>query len=147
MVLNETNTGRVMRPSPDGVEPLFREELKVLSREEAEKLSNPNKLDPASADRGERQFRIHCYACHGDISKKGASWSLGEAGQKFTIKKPPHIAEDQRIIKSSDGYLYGVIHFGYGLMPSIGYKLSPSEEWDIVNYIRKAQGIENKTGR
>lgn len=41
----------------------------------------------------------------------------------------------------TDGSIYATIHFGIRLMPGHGWKLSPTEHWDIVNYVRSAQGI------
>ncbi|MCB0331689.1 MAG: cytochrome c, partial [Bdellovibrionales bacterium] len=40
----------------------------------------------------------------------------------------------------SDGHIFSYIHFGgVAIMPRYGYKLSPREHWDIVNYIRWMQ--------
>ncbi len=36
----------------------------------------------------------------------------------------------------SEGYIYGTVSFGGALMPSYGNDLSPSEIWDVVNYVR-----------
>jgi len=35
-----------------------------------------------------------------------------------------------------EGYIYGTVAFGGALMPSYGNDLSPSEVWDLVNYVR-----------
>jgi S-disulfanyl-L-cysteine oxidoreductase SoxD len=36
----------------------------------------------------------------------------------------------------SEGYIFGTVSFGGALMPSYGDDLSPSEIWDVVNYVR-----------
>lgn len=40
----------------------------------------------------------------------------------------------------TDGSIYGTIHLGgMAIMPGYGWKLSPSEHWDIISYVRKIQ--------
>ena len=39
-----------------------------------------------------------------------------------------------------DGFFYHNIVVGKNLMPAFGYKLTPKQTWDIVNYLRKLQG-------
>ena len=39
----------------------------------------------------------------------------------------------------SDGYIFGIIRNGRGLMPSYN-RIEESERWDVVNYIRTLQG-------
>jgi len=55
---------------------------------------------------------------------------------------PPDLINDYYRQKS-DGYLYGTIHFGgLAVMPGLGWKLSPEEHWDIINFIRQVQKKE-----
>ena len=35
-----------------------------------------------------------------------------------------------------EGYIFGTVTFGGAFMPSYGNDLSPSEIWDVVNYVR-----------
>ena len=40
----------------------------------------------------------------------------------------------------SDGYIYGIIRYGRGVMPRYGDKVyQPAERWAIVNHVRKLQ--------
>lgn len=127
--------GESSRKKPEGSVAIGALEYKVKDKAEAEKLSNPLKGDLASALYGKRLFQVNCSPCHGDISQK--EYNVGPVAAKFA--SPPDISSETYQQKS-DGYLYGTIHFGgLALMPALGWKLSPTEHWDIVNYIRKVQ--------
>ena len=49
-----------------------------------------------------------------------------------------------RRITHSDGYLYGMIRNGRGLMPSYN-RIEHMDRWDVVNYIRGLQGRLGRT--
>jgi mono/diheme cytochrome c family protein len=109
------------------------------SMEAAQSLSNPKAGDTRSILNGRRLWSKHCFTCHGSI--EDAPYQPGPSAAKFTLPNlPPDLKQDSSK-KRSDGYLYGVIHFGApsGLMPPLGHKFSPSEHWDLVNYIRRVQ--------
>jgi mono/diheme cytochrome c family protein len=46
----------------------------------------------------------------------------------------------------SDGYLYGVIAVGRGLMPAYGEKLNHADRWALVGYMRELQRAAGATG-
>lgn len=135
MVNNQLKTGQIMRPKPDGSIAVGSLQYHVASKPEAEKLENPIKADNVSVRKGERLFRINCFPCHGDITTK--EYKGGPVASKFVM--PPDITGDAYKQKT-DGYIYSTIHFGgLAIMPALGWKLSPREHWDIINYIRKVQ--------
>ena len=39
----------------------------------------------------------------------------------------------------SDGYIYGIMRVGRGLMPPFAHQISHFDRWNIVNYIRVLQ--------
>jgi mono/diheme cytochrome c family protein len=39
----------------------------------------------------------------------------------------------------SDGYIYGVIVVGRGLMPAYGEKVTHADRWAVVTYLRQLQ--------
>ena len=45
-----------------------------------------------------------------------------------------------RALGFSDGYIYGMIRVGRGLMPAYGYRVTHFDRWHIVNYVRQLQG-------
>ena len=48
--------------------------------------------------------------------------------------------------EKTDARIYGVIFYGLRAMPKQGYKLSPEEAWDTVNYLRKLQELDAAGG-
>ena len=40
----------------------------------------------------------------------------------------------------SDGYIYGMITVGRGIMPPYGHQIAHFDRWHVVNYIRQLQG-------
>lgn len=146
MVLNPMKTGRVMRPSPPGSIAVGMLDVKIESREEALKLTNPYKGDKDSIVAGKRLFEVNCTPCHGNIDSN--PYQKGKVGELVPIipnlsmdfyrEKPKNPASGEG---RSDGSIYGTIHFGSlsTLMPALGYKLAPKEHWDIINYIRDVQ--------
>lgn len=130
--------GSTSRGKPQGSVPIGSLETRVASKEEALTLKNPIKATPRSIRNGARLFKVNCSPCHGDITTnphvKGTVATLSpifaatpDISDKFYKEKP-------------DGHFYGIIHFGgMAFMPAYGFKLSPDEHWDIINYIRKVQ--------
>jgi mono/diheme cytochrome c family protein len=104
--------------------------LLVHDRDAAMKLVNPNPATAESVGRGRKFFQIFCTPCHG---KSGTGDGL--VGAKFLIRPFDLTAENEQKVLS-EGYIYGTVAFGGALMPSYGNDLSPSEVWDLVNYVR-----------
>lgn len=136
MVDVQKRTGTIMRQKAPGTVAIGMSDYHVASREEAEKMTNPLKGDVVSTANGKRLFAVNCLPCHGDISKK--PYAPGNVGKK-SLQTPPDLTLDTYKTRS-DGNIYATIHFGIRLMPGHGWKLSPTEHWDIVNYIRSQQG-------
>ena len=118
--------------------------IHVHDRDGAMKLVNPNPPTAESIKRGRKFFQIFCVPCHG---KSGVGDGL--VGAKFLI--PPFdltAAREQQELP--EGYLYGTVAFGGALMPSYGNDMSPSEIWDLVNYVRHGlvnEGVVRKAAR
>ena len=121
-----------IRPFPQRSVPMMGTNtlLLVHDRDAAMKLVNPNPATAESVGRGRKFFQIFCTPCHG---KTGTGDGL--VGAKFLIRPFDLTAENEQKILS-EGYIYGTVAFGGALMPSYGNDLSPSEVWDLVNYVR-----------
>ncbi len=104
--------------------------IHVHDRDGSMALINPNPATPASVGRGRKFFQIFCTPCHG---KSGTGDGL--VGAKFLIR-PFDLTADREQKELSEGYIFGTVSFGGALMPSYGNDLSPSEVWDLVNYVR-----------
>lgn len=149
MVNEQLKTGQIMRAEPLGSVALGSLERRLESKQEVMSALNPLKDDQASKLRGKRLFFVNCSPCHGDIAQ--VPYVPGVAGKKIQESiglGPPDISgvdpirqKDYRAV--SDGDLFGTIHFGFGLMPAVGWKLSAVEKWDIVNYIRGVQAAKH----
>lgn len=82
---------------------------------------------------GQEMYTRHCFVCHGtegagdgpvigpDVFPMGMSLITGNAPGR------------------SDGYIYGIIRVGRGLMPAYGGRTTDAERWAIVNYVRHLQ--------
>lgn len=129
--------GAMARMKPAGSVPIGSLKHRIENKAEAMALVNPQKGDKLSIFNGKRLYSVNCAPCHG-ANADGNSGPVAQPG-KFT--PPPNLLADLYKQKP-DGYFYGTIEFG-GLvvMPPYGWKLSATEKWDIVNYIRKLQGV------
>lgn len=92
----------------------------------------PFPIDRAVLDRGRERFNIFCAPCHG----------LGGNGDGIIVQRgfqrPPsyHIA---RLRDAPAGYFFGVITNGIGAMYPYGYRVTESDRWAIIAYIRALQ--------
>jgi len=104
--------------------------IHVHDRDGAMKLVNPNPATADSINHGRKFFQIFCTPCHG-VSGTGD----GLVGAKFLIR-PFDLTADNEQKVLPEGYIFGTVAFGGAIMPSYGDDLSPSETWDVVNYVR-----------
>ncbi len=94
-------------------------------------LANPVPADSASLHRGRITFQINCAPCHGRAGKGD-----GEA-TKLGMVPMPLVSDRARAL--TDGYIWGMIRNGRGLMPSYN-RIEEMDRWDVVNYVRGLQG-------
>lgn len=99
-------------------------------------LQNPTAATPAVVERGELVYNRHCISCHGPL---GAGNGPVVGKNKFPFA--PAINGPETAARP-DGYIYGVVRVGRGLMPSYGARMSEPERWAVVHYVRKLQGSE-----
>lgn len=97
-----------------------------------EELANPFPATTESLELGRERYDIYCSVCHGPEGAGGGSiegpFPRGLINELVT----------QRARELSDGYIFGMISAGRGLMPN--YRRMPQEErWHIVNYVRELQ--------
>jgi len=97
-------------------------------------LANPVPVTEASVARGEVLFLRFCAPCHGP---NGA----GVTGYIIPAGFPPYPLMTDRVRGFTDGYIYGMIRMGRGLMPSYGHRISHFDRWNVVNYLRVLQGV------
>lgn len=94
-------------------------------------LSNPTPASAASLANGRMYYQINCAVCHGDRGMgDGTATKYGMPGIGI-------VGEATRA--RSDGYIYGMIRNGRGMMPTYN-RIEEMDRWDVVNYVRALQG-------
>lgn len=120
-------------PAPGSVPTTGREDsLDIL--QDLKNVVNPVPRTAASLERGQILFNTYCIVCHGP-----AGHSDGTVVPKFV--PPPDLTQDATRARS-DGYLYAMIKQGRGIMPKYGDKIRGADRWNVVNYVRKLQGLQ-----
>jgi mono/diheme cytochrome c family protein len=83
-------------------------------------------------DRGQERYEIFCTPCHG---------SLGDGNgitKQYGMAATPTY-HDARLRDMSEGEIYNTITHGKNLMGRYGDKLSVSDRWAVVAYVRVLQ--------
>jgi mono/diheme cytochrome c family protein len=95
-------------------------------------LVNPVAPDERSLRNGRMQYALTCTVCHGD---RGAG-----DGPVTKFGFPPIVigAGSKAATQLSDGYLFGMIRNGRGLMPAYN-RIEEADRWDLINYLRALQ--------
>jgi len=98
-------------------------------------LQNPHAPTAASLDNGRKYFQINCAVCHGERAMgDGPATKFGMPGINLTMD----------ITKArTDGYIFGMIRNGRGLMPPYN-RIEEMDRWDVVNYVRALQGVNGR---
>jgi mono/diheme cytochrome c family protein len=89
--------------------------------------------DAAALEIGRVMYERHCAVCHG-VTGLGDGPVIGPG--KFPLA--PSLVSGPAL-GLSDGYVYGIIRAGRGLMPAYGGRISHLERWTIVNYLHALQ--------
>lgn len=94
-------------------------------------LPNPTPVSDSSLANGRRHYQINCAVCHG---RAGAGDGLIVS---YGLPAPSLLTDIAQ--NRSDGYIYGIIRNGRGLMPTYN-RVEDMDRWDVVNYVRGLQG-------
>jgi hypothetical protein len=101
--------------------------------------TNPFPVDSVFLALGDTMFQRHCMVCHGPAGKgDGPIVQTDPAQAKYPLR-PPDLTAPTTVARS-DGYIYGLIWVGRGLMPAYGPRITHRERWAIVRYVRQLQG-------
>lgn len=129
--------GDVNVGQPEGLEdalPPFTQLDLVNSAPAVVNLRNPVSVTAESITRGEDLFLRFCAPCHGPNG-------MGVTGYIIPAGYPPFPLVSDRVRGFTDGYIYGMIRMGRGLMPAYGHRISHFDRWNVVNYLRVLQGV------
>jgi len=105
-------------------------------KEAAVSIANPVAATAESIERGEYFYEINCFVCHGTEGRGD-----GPVGLKF-VEKAPVDLNDPYTQDQADGQLFFTLTRGRAKMPFYRDALSPSERWDVINYIKNTFGDE-----
>jgi mono/diheme cytochrome c family protein len=94
-------------------------------------IPNPVAPDARSLNNGRINFQFNCAVCHGPLGHGDGP------ATKFGMVPMPLISDHAKGL--SDGYIFGMIRNGRGLMPTYN-RIEEPDRWDIVNYVRELQG-------
>jgi mono/diheme cytochrome c family protein len=94
-------------------------------------IPNPTPVSDQSLANGRKYFQMNCAVCHGDRA-------MGDGpATKFGMPGINLVTDVTRA--RSDGYIYGMMRNGRGLMPPYN-RIEEMDRWDVVNYLRGLQG-------
>lgn len=95
-------------------------------------LMNPLPVTDDVLAHGAEVFQTYCAVCHGP-GGHGDGPIVGVGKLPFATNLML-----QTTIERADGYIYGLVRVGRGLMPSYR-RIPPSDRWAVVNYLRYMQ--------
>jgi hypothetical protein len=96
-------------------------------------IANPIPPDARSLLNGRKYFTINCAVCHG-FEGKGDGPVVAKGFPGIPLVGPGSPTPGR-----TDGYIWGMIRTGRGLMPSYN-RIEELDRWDVVNYVRGLQG-------
>jgi len=103
------------------------------------KVPDTIKLTEANLKRGESQFQIYCYPCHGPQGEGNGPVIGAPGGGKFNYSPNMNIHGTYAYL--NDGQVYHVITNGNGQMPGYASMISDDDRWKIVLYVRKLKEV------
>jgi len=104
-------------------------------------LQNPLTGTPAEVARGQQIFQSFCLPCHG-ADGTGSGPVINKNGQnprRIPFIPAVNLATGPATGRS-DGYIWGMIANGRGLMPSYD-RIAPADRWYVVEYVRHLQQV------
>ncbi len=99
-----------------------------------DELANPIPATDESREIGKEQYEIYCQVCHGPEGRGGGSIE-GPYPRGLINRLVTKRARDY-----TDGYLFGMVSAGRGLMPNYR-RMTQEERWHVVNYLRELQRL------
>jgi mono/diheme cytochrome c family protein len=94
-------------------------------------IANPVPASDSSIANGHKYYAINCMPCHGAA---GAGDGTATKYGMVPISLLTPITQGR-----TDGYIFGMMRNGRGLMPSYN-RIEEMDRWDVVNYLRALQG-------
>jgi mono/diheme cytochrome c family protein len=90
---------------------------------------NPIASNESSIAAGQKIYLKRCVACHGKAGN-------GDGPDATDLGIHPAKLSDPAVREETDGALFWKITVGKKPMPSYGTRLSPTDRWNVINYLR-----------
>ena len=90
---------------------------------------NPVAASESSLAAGQKIYLKRCVACHGKTGN-------GDGPDAADLGIHPAKLSAQAIQRETDGALFWRITVGKKPMPNYGSRLSPTDRWNVINYLR-----------
>ena len=90
---------------------------------------NPVAVNEFSLAAGQKIYLKRCVACHGKTGN-------GDGPDAVDLGIHPAKLSDPELREEADGALFWKITVGKKPMPNYGTRLSPTDRWNVINYIR-----------
>ena len=98
-----------------------------------EQLVNPEKPTPETLARGKVVFQTFCTPCHGTVGAGDGPVS------KRCMPGFPIGGAANNAAKWPDGYLFHIVSYGRGVMPSYASQIKQEDRWKAILYLRQLQ--------
>jgi mono/diheme cytochrome c family protein len=109
------------------------EESPWVVPEEARAVPNPVEATPEALAAGAELYKKHCVMCHGETGKGDGP------ATKFMKPIPPDMTVAGTKASMTDGEIFYKVSTGKRPMPPMNRKLSETERWQVVHYVRTLQ--------
>jgi mono/diheme cytochrome c family protein len=90
---------------------------------------NPVAVNESSLGAGQKIYLKRCLACHGKTGN-------GDGPDAVDLGIHPAKLSDAVVREETDGELFWKITVGKKPMPNYGTRLSPTDRWNVINYLR-----------
>jgi len=90
---------------------------------------NPVAVNESSLSGGQKIYLKRCLACHGKTGN-------GDGPDAADLGIHPAKLSDPVVREETDGELFWKITVGKKPMPNYGARLSPTDRWNVINYLR-----------
>jgi len=90
---------------------------------------NPVAVNESSLAAGQKIYLKRCLACHGKTGN-------GDGPDAVDLGIHPAKLSDAVVREETDGGLFWKITVGKKPMPNYGSRLSPTDRWNVINYLR-----------
>jgi mono/diheme cytochrome c family protein len=90
---------------------------------------NPVAVSESSLAAGQKIYLKRCLACHGKTGN-------GDGPDAADLGIHPAKLSDPVVQAETDGALFWKITVGKKPMPNYGTRLSPTDRWNVINYLR-----------